>query len=196
MNPQASSNAKSNGRLDLHLPAGPKDVKHLVLLGASHMRVHVLQGLASSVPAGLKITVVTPHSRQLYSGRVPGFVAGHHRLDECVIPLEKLLAECGARLIQSSAVSMDANARTVTLANGDILTFDWVSLNTGPVMDRQRIASQMPGASGHALFVRPIESFAQLWLRVLDKAKGQKIHFSAWGPVLLDWNWPWLRPMH
>ena len=131
--------------------------------------------------AGLKITVVTPHSRQLCSGRIPGFVAGHYRFDECVILLEKLLAERGARLIQSSAVSMDANARTVTLANGDILTFDWVSLNTGPVMDRQRIESQMPGASGHALFERPIESFAQLWLRVLDKAKGQKIHFSVVG---------------
>ena len=54
----------------------------------------------------------------------------------------------------------------------------------------------MPGASGHALFERPIESFAQLWLRVLDKAKGQKIHFSVVGRALPDWNWPWLRPMH
>ena len=155
--------------------------KHLVLLGAGHAHVHVLQGLAGPASVGLKITVVTPHLRQLYSGMVPGFVAGHYRLDECVIPLGKLLIQCGARLIQSSAAKLDANAQTVTLVNGDTLSYDYLSLNTGPVMDRHRIESQMPGAREHALFVRPIESFARLWPRVLDRAKRQKIHLAVVG---------------
>lgn len=145
-------------------PTFTANVKHPVLLGAghAHVHVHVLQGLAGHLPVGVNITVVTPYSRQLYSGMAPGFVAGHYLLGECVIPLENLLAGCGARLIQSSAVAVDANAQTVTLANLDTLAYDLLSLDAGPAMDREQIESHMPGAHAHALFVRPVESFAAL----------------------------------
>ena len=68
------------------------------------------------------------------------------------------------------------------IVNGDTLTYDWLSLNTGPVMNRQRIDSQMLGAREHALFVRPIESFAQLWPWVFDKAKRRKVHVAVVRP--------------
>lgn len=49
-------------------------LKNLVLLGAGH--AHVLHSLAKNRPADLGITVIAPYPRQLYSGMVPGFVAG------------------------------------------------------------------------------------------------------------------------
>ena len=156
-------------------------LKHLVLLGAGHAHVHVLHGLAQGRPADLNITVIAPYPRQLYSGMVPGFVAGHYALDECVIPLEGLLARCGARYIPSRSVAMDADAKTVTLANGETVGYDWLSLNTGPVMDREKIEAQMPGAREHALFVRPIEAFGQLWPRVAAMAQRQKMHLAVVG---------------
>lgn len=144
---------------------------NLVLLGAGHAHLHVLHSLAQSRPAGLNITVIAPYPRQLYSGMVPGFVAGHYTLDECVIPLQGLLPGCGARYIPSSSVAIDADSKTVTLANGQTVAYDWLSLNTGPVMDREKIEAQMPGAREHALFVRPMEAFSQLWPRVADMAR-------------------------
>ncbi|MDB5845339.1 MAG: hypothetical protein JWP79_2649, partial [Polaromonas sp.] len=156
-------------------------MRHLVLLGAGHAHVHVLHRLAQDRPADLAITLVTPHSRQLYSGMVPGFVAGHYTLDECMIPLGGLLDRCGARHVQDSAVGLDADARTVALANGGTVAYDWLSLNTGPIMDRERIEAQMPGARAHALFVRPIEAFGQLWPRVAAMARQQKIHLAVVG---------------
>ena len=155
--------------------------KHLVLLGAGHAHVHVLQGLSTGRPAGLRITVIAPYPRQLYSGMVPGFVAGHYALDECVIPLIGLLARCGADYIEDSAVAIDADAKTVTLASGDVVTWDWLSLNTGPVMDREKIEAQMPGAREHALFVRPIETFGQLWPEVAELAQSRPIHLAVVG---------------
>jgi pyridine nucleotide-disulfide oxidoreductase family protein len=155
--------------------------KHLVLLGAGHAHVHVLHSLAQNRPAGLRITVIAPHPRQLYSGMVPGFVAGHYTLDECVIPLDGLLARCGAHLIPGSGVAMDADAKTVTLASGETVAYDWLSLNTGPVMDREKIEAQMPGAREHALFVRPIEAFGQLWPRVAALARQQPVHLAVVG---------------
>ena len=155
--------------------------KHLVLLGAGHAHVHVLQSLAQSRPPNLNITLIAPQPRQLYSGMVPGFVAGHYTLDQCVIPLERLLSRCGARFIPSCGIAMDADKQTVMLANGETVAYDWLSLNTGPVMDREKIEEQMPGAREHALFVRPIEAFGQLWPQVAEMGKGRAVHLAVVG---------------
>ncbi|MEO8014191.1 FAD-dependent oxidoreductase [Polaromonas sp.] len=165
------------------LPASPAPAggRHLVLLGAGHAHVHVLHSLAQDRPADLSITLVTPHPRQLYSGMVPGFVAGHYTLADCMIPLDGLLARSGVRHVQGSAKGLDVDARTVTLASGATLPYDWLSLDTGPVMDREKIEAQMPGAREHALFVRPIEAFGQLWPRVMAMARDKKIHLAVVG---------------
>ena len=151
------------------------------MLGAGHAHVHVLQGLAKNRPRDLRITVVAPYPSQLYSGMVPGFVAGHYTLAQCVIPLAGLLAGCGAQHIEDSAVAIDTEAKTVTLASGELVAWDWLSLNTGPVMDRGAIDAAMPGAREHALFVRPIETFGALWPRVADLAKSRPIELAVIG---------------
>ena len=156
-------------------------LKHLVLVGAGHAHVQVLQGLAARRPADLNITVVTPYPQQLYSGMVPGFVAGHYTLDQCVIGLAGLLARCGARYLAGSAVAINADAQTLTLANGDTVAFDVLSLNTGAVMDREKMEASMPGARAHALFVRPMEAFSQLWPQVVAMGAARPIHLAVVG---------------
>ena len=179
---QAASDAKPADDAGLFSASTAPAVKrHLVLLGAGHAHVHVLHGLAQDRPADLAITLVAPHARQLYSGMVPGFVAGHYTLDNCMIPLAGLLERCGARHVQGSVAGLNAEAHSVTLASGATLAYDWLSLNTGPVMDREKIEAKMPGAREHALFVRPIEAFGQLWPRVMAMAKKQKIHLVVVG---------------
>ncbi len=156
-------------------------LKHLVLLGAGHAHVQVLHSLAHSRPAELNLTVVAPYPRQLYSGMVPGFVAGHYTLDQCVIPLDGLLARCGARYLPTRGVALDADAKTLSLASGETLSWDWLSVNTGPVMDREKIEAQMPGAREHALFLRPIEGFGQLWPQVAAMGRDRPIHLAVVG---------------
>lgn len=139
-------------------PAPAVQAWHLVLLGAGHAHVQVLHGLAQHKLADdVAVTLVAPHPRQLYSGMVPGFVAGHYTLADCMIPLDGLLARSGVIYVQGSAAAVNAEARTVTLASGKTLPYDWLSLDTGPVMDA-KIELQMPGAREHALLVRPIEA--------------------------------------
>jgi pyridine nucleotide-disulfide oxidoreductase family protein len=159
----------------------PSGLKHLVLLGLGHAHVQVLQGLADSRPAELNLTVIAPRPLALYSGMVPGFVAGHYTLEQCQIPLEGLLARSGARFIAGSAVGLDANAQRVALASGETVAWDWLGVNTGPVMDRERIEAAMPGARRHALFVRPIDAFGYLWPQVASMASQQPIHLAMIG---------------
>ena len=87
-------------------------------------------------------------------------------LDDCVIALEPLVQRSGIRWMQHSATGVDAQQQTVQLDDGSSLHFDWLSVNTGPVQDRKRIEQNLPGASEHALFLRPLEAFSALWPRV------------------------------
>lgn len=133
-------------------------MKRLVLLGGGHAHVHVLDAFAREPLAETELLLVTPYARQMYSGMVPGLVAGHYTLDDCVIPLAPLAARAGARLVEAAAVGFDAGASRVALSDGSALDFDAASLDTGPVMDHEA----MPGAAEHGLFVRPIEQFTRL----------------------------------
>ena len=140
-------------------------MKQLLLLGGGHAHVHVLQQLAQQPLAGAEVTLVTPFERQMYSGMVPGLVAGHYTAQDCVIPLRPLAQAAGVAFRQARAVRLDAAARQVVLDDGGVLGYDLLSLDTGAVMRRDRL----PGAGEHALFVRPIEDFVQqldaLWAR-------------------------------
>ena len=156
-------------------------MKKLVLLGAGHAHVHVLSTLAAKPLPGVQVTLVAPFPRQLYSGMVPGFVAGHYTLDECVIQLEPLLKGTDITWLPRSVTALDANARTVTLDDGSTVDFDWLSVNTGPVQDRQKTDALMPGAREHGLFVRPIESFGALWPQVLEMAQSKPLRLAVIG---------------
>ena len=140
--------------------------KKLLLLGGGHAQVHVLQALAREPLPSAQVALITPFLRQMYSGMVPGLVAGHYRAEQCAIALQPLADAARVQLIEGSAVMLDAAARRVTLADGRVADYDVLSLDSGAVMDR----GQLPGAREHGLFVRPIEHFVRLLDGVLDLA--------------------------
>jgi pyridine nucleotide-disulfide oxidoreductase family protein len=155
--------------------------RQLLLLGAGHAHVQVLATMAQAPWAGAQVTLVAPHPRQLYSGMVPGFVAGRYALEDCVIPLEPLVRRSGIRWLQRSVIALDATAQAVQLDDGNTLHYDWLSLNTGPVQDRARLEQTLPGAREHALFLRPMEGFAALWPQVLALGRTQALRISVIG---------------
>jgi pyridine nucleotide-disulfide oxidoreductase family protein len=142
-------------------------LKRLVLLGAGHAHVHVLHALAQQALAAAHVTLVSPYPRQIYSGMVPGLVAGHYAVDDCAISLAPLVQRARVDFVEAQALAVDATARTVTLSNGAALGYDVLSLDTGPLMDRDAIA----GAREHGLFLRPIEAFVRLWVALLALAQ-------------------------
>lgn len=152
-------------------------MKRLLLAGGGHAHVHVLQAAAREPFAGAALTLVTPFARQMYSGMLPGFVAGHYRVEQCAIPLPALAAAARVDLIEGRVTALDASRREATLADGRILPYDLLSLDTGPVMDRDLI----PGAREHALFLRPVEHFVQLYARVLEQAARRALDVAVVG---------------
>jgi pyridine nucleotide-disulfide oxidoreductase family protein len=133
-------------------------MKNLVLLGGGHAHLHVLHQWARTPIAGLNVTLVSPFERQIYSGMVPGWLAGHYQLDDCSIALSPLASRANMRFLVTSATAIDVAAKEVRTAGGETLHYDWLSVDTGSVMNRDAI----PGAREHALFVRPMEHFVRL----------------------------------
>jgi len=128
-------------------------VRRILLVGAGHAHLAVLRSLAKEALYGARVTLVTPLARQIYSGMLPGVVAGHYGLQESQIDIEAL---CGRAYVEFAAGRVDAldlQARRASLDDGSKLDYDAVSLNPGSVVE-----SSLPGAE-RTLAVKPIDEF-------------------------------------
>ena len=167
------------------LPPGTPGVtqgpRQLLLLGAGMAHLEVLKALAKSPVAGMQITLVSPHAQLWHAATLPGFIAGHYRPEDCTVPLEPLVQRSGVHWIRASVCGLNADDRTVALDNGRSLHFDWLSINTGPVQNRDLIEHQIPGAREHALFIRPLDNFAVLWPQVCAMAASRALRVAVVG---------------
>lgn len=106
----------------------------MVLVGAGHAHAQVLRSWAQQPLAGVELVVVSPHAWAPYSGMVPGWLAGLYRYEDIVIDFAALCARAGARWVAGSITRLDPDGRRIQLDNGDSLTWDWLSLNTGSTL--------------------------------------------------------------
>jgi selenide,water dikinase len=133
--------------------------RQLLLLGGGHAHLAVLDRLAHQTLPGWAVTLVTPHPRLLYSGMVPGWVAGHYAIGDCAISLADLAARAGVRFHRSTVIGLDLGSNEVLCGDGNRLRFDLLSIDTGPAP----AIGGIPGAAVHALPLRPIEGFVAAW---------------------------------
>jgi selenide,water dikinase len=133
--------------------------QRLLLLGGGHAHLNLLRRLRSGTPPGWQVSLVSPYPRQLYSGMLPGWVAGHYALDDCAISLSRLCERAGIAFEQTAAVELDLERHQVLCADGERRGFDLLSIDTGP----EPALQDLPGAAENALPVRPIEGFVAAW---------------------------------
>ena len=85
--------------------------KRVLLAGGGHAHLGVLAAFERDPPPGCEVTLLSPFPRQIYSGMLPGWVAGHYTLDECVIPLPSLATRAGVRFCLGHVARIDLEAR-------------------------------------------------------------------------------------
>jgi selenide,water dikinase len=137
-------------------------MKRLLLAGGGQAHVFVLRELARRRPRDVEIVLATPYDQLIYSGMLPGWIAGHYQLPELTIPLTPLAAAAGVHLLKSRIVSLDLAARTAYTSGGATIEFDLLSIATGSVLDFDAI----PGSGDYALPLRPLENFVAGWQRI------------------------------
>ena len=139
--------------------------QRLILAGGGHAQLSVLRALAKQKP-DREVVLITPGRYQMYSGMLPGWMAGHYTLDECRIDLLPLAERAGVRIIQSRVAGIDAAQHILQLADGSRLGFDQLSLDVGSEIDTVRLQ-----AAGELLLpVKPLENFVAQWPRIVQAA--------------------------
>lgn len=131
-------------------------MKRLLLAGVGHAHAVLLHAFAKNPLYGVRITVVTPFERQIYSGMLPGVVAGHYARREAEIDVARLVERACAEFVQGEVAALDAAGRRVKLRDGSELAYDIASLNVGSQAD-----SSIPGSAEHALAAKPFERFIE-----------------------------------
>ena len=127
-------------------------VRELVLVGGGHSHVQVLKSLAAEPIPGFRVTVVVDTPIAVYSGMVPGFVAGQYEMHDLQIDVQALADRAGARTVVALATSIDSARRHVVLADEAPLPFDVASVNIGSTV----AGLDLPGIRRFALPTRPI----------------------------------------
>ena len=90
--------------------------RRLVLVGGGHAHVQVLRRLVMQPDPTVHVTVVSDRARAIYSGMIPGLVAGQYTADEVTIDVVPLARRAGAAVVLAPAVRIDAAARQVVVA--------------------------------------------------------------------------------
>ncbi len=130
-------------------------LKDVVLLGAGHSHVTVLRMFGMKPIPGVRLTLISREVHTPYSGMLPGLIAGHYGFDDAHIDTGPLARFAGARLYQDEVVDLDLAGRRVICRSRPPVPYDLLSLNIGSTPN----TAGVPGASEHAIPVKPIDGF-------------------------------------
>jgi selenide,water dikinase len=135
----------------------PADAIDLVLIGGGHAQIAVLKAFGMRPLEGVRLTLVTDVLMAPYSGMLPGYVEGHHSLEDMHINLLKLARFAGARLIKRAVSDIDFDKQNILLDGGLNLHYDVLSLNNGAVPAPESIK----GTTLNGITVKPISHFLE-----------------------------------
>ncbi len=166
--------------------------KTLLLAGAGHAHIGMLRRLSA---ARLKnpdtieadIHLISEQPQTIYSGMLPGWMAGHYQLHDISIDIKSLCVRAGVRFIQQSLVQVNAASNKVVTTGDKQTDFDYdvLSLNTGADTDMRwlrdhkdqndyRSDSDDSDANTDVIAIRPLSTFITQWQRILKDAQSSE----------------------
>ncbi len=139
----------------------------VVLVGGGHVHVQVLAKLAMEPIDGARVTVVLDHPIAVYSGMVPGFIAGQYSAEELEIDVVPLARRAGANVVLARATHLDVKQRRLHVVGRPPLRYDYASINIGSTV----AGLETPGVRELAVPSRPIGELVRRMEDVLRRAE-------------------------
>lgn len=135
-------------------------MKRVLLAGGGH--THLVAGplLAAHLGRTATIHLLAPAPALLYSGMMPGWMAGQYPFDACSIDLGRVAHDAGIGWIADTLVDVDFHAREAVGASGRRYGYDLLSLNVGSVNDRGDVTAD---TTARVLAAKPFATFVDGW---------------------------------
>ncbi|MBJ6138540.1 FAD-dependent oxidoreductase [Marinobacter litoralis] len=152
-------------------------MRRLIMMGAGHAHLIVLKYWVAAPLKDVEVVLVTPSQWQYYSGMIPGWIAGHYSVEQCRIDAWSLAQKAGARIVLNSVAEVRADQKQIRLANGDLLDYDWLSIDVGA----KTALGSLRGYAGPLLSIKPFGQFQQHWSRHLDSSGARRAHLALVG---------------
>jgi selenide,water dikinase len=146
-----------------------RPTKDLVLVGGGHSHVQVLRHFAMEPLADTRLTVIVDTPVAVYSGMVPGFVAGQYRAEELEIDVVPLARRAGARVVLSPAIRIDAEGRRIHVADRAPIRYDVAAIDIGSTV----AGLDLPGVRERALPTRPIINLIQRTEALVERIRNR-----------------------
>ena len=148
----------------------PYPQTELVLVGGGHSHVQVIRRFAMEPPPSTHLTVVLDRPVAIYSGMVPGFVAGQYSTEELEIDVVPLARRAMARVILSAATRIDAEQRLVHLEGRPPIRYDVASVDIGSTV----AGLELPGIRENAVPTRPIAELVRRTDALVEKVRSRE----------------------
>lgn len=142
-------------------------MKRLILLGGGHSHVEVVRRFGLSRPRDAGVILISAERQTVYSGMLPGYIAGHYSFSDCHIELDALCRAANVAFRIARADHIDPVARRVRLEDGGVLDYDLLSINSGATPETESI----PGALEYGVPVKPLTRFVRAWTAIEAAAR-------------------------
>jgi len=130
----------------------------VLLIGGGHAHITALRWLKKHPCPHMKFKLVNPRAYAVYSGMVPGFVAGHFDRNEVEVDLNRLCVEAGVDIVYDSIVDFDPVGKTATGETGASYSFTQASIDVGIVSAPVSLSEKKGN-----LAVKPMSHFVEAW---------------------------------
>lgn len=128
----------------------------LLLVGAGHAHLYVVQHAAELVAAGYQVHLLAPRYFD-YSGVASATAAGTLPVGDGRIDVRALAQRCGVQLHEGTLTSLDLQSRDALTSHGNHVSYDVLSLNIGSV-----VAPAGMDVDPSVLRVKPLSGLAEL----------------------------------
>lgn len=119
---------------------------------------------------GAHLTVVVDRPMAVYSGMVPGFVAGQYSLEDIQMDVQGLARKAGALWVGARATGLDVSARRLRIEGAPPISYDTVSFDVGSTVS----GWDRPFVKEHALPTRPIGDFVRAVDALIERARSRQ----------------------
>ncbi len=153
----------------------------LLLAGGGHSHALVLKRWAMQPERRppQSIILINRTSTALYSGMVPGLIAGLYQRDELAIDLRQLCDRAGVAFVEAEITELNPQQNWLRVRDRPALHFDWLSLDVGAVSRPSAIGMPIKPLEASLTFLEREDPWDTKPLRVIGAgAAGLEVVFA------------------